>query len=87
MVFEAVRGNNYFGDIAIDDVRMYDGVCPPEGSCDFEDDTCTWTNVLSDDFDWTRQAGNTASFGTGPSADHTLGDQQGRTVNMSITTQ
>ena len=78
-MFEAVRGTSYTGDIAIDDVILLPGACPPPGSCDFESDLCTWTNALSgDQFDWTRQNGQTASSNTGPRFDHTENSIKGK---------
>ena len=73
MVFEGVRGNSYTGDIALDDVMITtDGECPTLGSCDFEDDFCTYSNDQNDDdFDWERNSGRTFSIGTGPKGDHT----------------
>ena len=72
-MFEGVRGHSYTGDIAIDDVLVRtDGECPSLGSCDFEDDFCTYSNDQDgDDFDWERNSGKTDSIGTGPSKDHT----------------
>ena len=40
-------------------------------TCDFETDTCGWTQSGADDFDWTRHNGNTSSPNTGPDGDHT----------------
>ncbi|XP_071487939.1 scavenger receptor cysteine-rich domain-containing protein DMBT1-like [Diadema antillarum] len=51
--------------------------CVPTGSrnidCDFEYGTCGWQQSYYDDFDWSRNSGNTSSFNTGPSGDHTTG--------------
>ncbi|KAH3887699.1 hypothetical protein DPMN_011718 [Dreissena polymorpha] len=45
---------------------------PSGGTCDFETDTCDWTNSQTgDDFDWLRNRGSTTSQFTGPSSDHT----------------
>ncbi|XP_013397768.1 MAM and LDL-receptor class A domain-containing protein 1-like [Lingula anatina] len=77
VVFEAIRGTNYAGDIAIDDFKLSNGACATAGSCDFETDTCTWSNGASDDFDWIRRQGVTPSQGTGPSVDHTKGTAVG----------
>ena len=41
------------------------------GSCDFDVDTCTYSNTGS--YSWTRDASGTGSYGTGPSSDHTSG--------------
>ena len=46
-------------------------------NCNFES-TCSYTNVTgTDNFDWTKFAGSTASSGTGPLSDHTLGTRAG----------
>ncbi|XP_042574853.1 MAM and LDL-receptor class A domain-containing protein 1-like isoform X2 [Cyprinus carpio] len=42
-------------------------------SCDFERDICTWTQLVTDVFDWTRHRGSTPTSMTGPSSDHTTG--------------
>jgi hypothetical protein len=79
VVFEGVRGSNYYGDIAIDDVSMTNGPCPPPASCDFETDQCSFSNDIGDDdFDWIRSSGGTTTLGTGPTADHTVGTSQGK---------
>jgi hypothetical protein len=41
------------------------------GSCDFDVDTCTYSNTGS--YSWTRDASGTSSGSTGPSGDHTSG--------------
>ena len=73
-----VKGTGYTGDIAIDDLQMISGNCPSQSFCTFEQDTCSWSNVLiGDDFDWQRDNGGTPSSTTGPSVDHTFGTQAG----------
>ncbi|KAK8747888.1 hypothetical protein OTU49_016211, partial [Cherax quadricarinatus] len=51
----------------------------PAVSCSFENDLCGWSNDPSNHFNWERKRGPSQSFtaGTGPSADHTLGTNQG----------
>ena len=45
VVFEGVRGKGYQGDIALDDIVIKDGFCPPLKECEFEDvNLCGWTN-------------------------------------------
>ncbi len=61
---------------------------PPEVCCDttintypyfedFEVDEGVWRQSSTEDFDWTRDAGGTATSGTGPEIDHTLGTVDG----------
>ena len=74
VVFEGVKGGSYTGDIAIDDVKIMSGSCPPPGDCSFEKGFCTWTNTQKGDiFDWIIGGGITPSYSTGPSKDHTTG--------------
>ncbi|CAB4029849.1 MAM and LDL-receptor class A domain-containing 2-like, partial [Paramuricea clavata] len=47
------------------------------GRCNFEKDTCFWTQDTGDDFDWTRAYGYTWSYKTGPGRDHTTSTPQG----------
>ncbi|XP_019751859.1 MAM and LDL-receptor class A domain-containing protein 2 [Hippocampus comes] len=44
VIFEAVTGDGPRRDIAIDDMTVHNGACPPEGFCDFEMDLCGWVN-------------------------------------------
>eukprot|EP00794_Sanderia_malayensis_P017044 gene17044-18759_t len=78
IVFEGTRGLSWRGDIALDDISLNDGRCPPQAECTFEDTgLCGWKNIHGDNFDWSRASGTTASFGTGPSSDHTYGTNFG----------
>ncbi|XP_035209423.1 MAM and LDL-receptor class A domain-containing protein 1-like [Stegodyphus dumicola] len=63
--------------VAVDDVAIEDGVCPPYGSCNFERDFCTWKNLdppVSSGLRWIRNSGPTAK---GPSVDVTTGTTEG----------
>nr|XP_033506272.1 zonadhesin-like isoform X2 [Epinephelus lanceolatus] len=42
-------------------------------NCNFEQDLCQWSQLLTDVFDWTRHSGSTPTMLTGPSSDHTTG--------------
>ena len=77
-MFEGVRGTSYQGDIALDDITLSDGKCPPARLCDFGDNWCHFTNIKGDQFNWTRRRGSTFSVNTGPSVDHTTGTQNGK---------
>uniref|UniRef100_A0A672P6U0 MAM domain-containing protein n=1 Tax=Sinocyclocheilus grahami TaxID=75366 RepID=A0A672P6U0_SINGR len=44
-------------------------------NCDFESDICSWTQMVTDVFDWTRHKGSTPTSMTGPSSDHTTGSR------------
>ena len=87
IIFEAVRGAGYQGDIAIDDIDFTRGAeCPASRECTFEktvsdDGTCGWkqepASSKKDQFDWTRAKGSTASIMTGPKTDHTLQTSEG----------
>ncbi|CAF3694948.1 unnamed protein product, partial [Didymodactylos carnosus] len=80
IAFEGVVGKSFDGDIAIDDLFIQNGECETEGSCDFEQGYCGFYNTQQqgeDQFDWLRQRGNTESYETGPSVDHTTGTTAG----------
>lgn len=40
-------------------------------NCDFTSGPCLWTQDKTDQFDWTRKSGATATVNTGPPSDHT----------------
>lgn len=66
------------GYIALDDIVVKEGPCPPPGSCDFESDLCTWQNSETGvDVEWVRNTGSTPTEDTGPDVDHTLGTENG----------
>ncbi|XP_033120651.1 MAM and LDL-receptor class A domain-containing protein 1-like isoform X2 [Anneissia japonica] len=88
LVFEASRGSGNLGDIAIDDVRVYDAPCasntiqptadPTEyqkADCNFEQGICNYVQELESDFYWRRMKGPTPSWNTGPDFDHTYGNE------------
>ena len=50
------------------------------GHCDFTNGLCGFKQGSNDDFDWLRQSGETLSFGTGPTFDHTTGTSSGQSV-------
>jgi trypsin len=83
VVFEAIRGSSYTGDIAIDSISTVKGTCggpvpptpptaqppiPPSMSTNFET-LGGWVQSKADNFDWRLNKGSTASINTGPSSD------------------
>uniref|UniRef100_A0A4W3GUH2 MAM and LDL receptor class A domain containing 1 n=1 Tax=Callorhinchus milii TaxID=7868 RepID=A0A4W3GUH2_CALMI len=55
--------------------------------CDFENGLCNWEQATEDDFDWTRNRGQTPSLNTGPSKDHTFGTAQGHYFYIEVSEQ
>ena len=48
-------GKGFEGDIALDDISLNLGQCPPRDECDFEHGICAgWTRGPDGDFAWTR---------------------------------
>ncbi|CAG5126615.1 unnamed protein product, partial [Candidula unifasciata] len=76
IVFEAVRGISYFSDIALDDVSAKLGPCASRATCNFDTDMCYYSDYPAD-YNWIRHHGSTDSDYTGPSADHTQGNDNG----------
>ncbi|XP_030832820.1 MAM and LDL-receptor class A domain-containing protein 1 [Strongylocentrotus purpuratus] len=87
IVFQFTRGVRYDGDIAIDDVIVTSYACPGDHvyanvssvSCEFEEaDICHYIQDRSKDTeDWQWGNGQTYIDFTGPSVDHTRGDELG----------
>jgi len=73
-IIEVTKGlSSENSKIAIDDILVKDS-CQPIGSCDFEQDFCSYTNnrTMSS---WARGMGQISTYG--PTKDHTLGDEFG----------
>jgi hypothetical protein len=68
-IIEGVIGDNREGTIAIDDIFSNYGLCDSLNYCDFEQDTCGFTNSLIADFDWIRTSSNNLQSATGPTTD------------------
>ncbi|KAI8780792.1 MAM and LDL-receptor class A domain-containing protein 2, partial [Biomphalaria glabrata] len=77
--FEGIVGTD-LGDIAIDDVLIRPGMCPPIASCTFERDLCSYINLQGDNFDWIQDSAGTDSANTGPQVDHTTGTTRGQYI-------
>ncbi|KAM9718846.1 MAM and LDL-receptor class A domain-containing protein 1 [Menidia menidia] len=76
VILEATVGGEA-GDIAIDDISLVHGACPASDLCDFEESSCNWQQMTSDNFDWVRHSGHTANPNTGPDGDHTTNTAMG----------
>lgn len=93
VLIEGVRGANYQGDIAIDDVIIRDGACPATQTCNFEQDLCGWTNARNgngDNYDWIRGTGanpRQTRYHIHPNVDHTLSSSSGHFMFLSTNTQ
>ncbi|XP_072182121.1 MAM and LDL-receptor class A domain-containing protein 1-like [Diadema setosum] len=75
--FEATATAGNQGDIALDDIFVLDGYCPPQVFCDFTaDDSCGYQNDDTDELDWKRDRAF-GSFGNRPLYDHTSGAAEG----------
>ncbi|XP_078692072.1 MAM and LDL-receptor class A domain-containing protein 1-like [Branchiostoma floridae x Branchiostoma belcheri] len=83
IVFEGVRGINFRGDIAIDDVSFRTTPCG--GDCDFDTTLCGYQQDNTDDFDWTPQQGSTGTTNTGPASDHSTGSALGSYMYIETT--
>ena len=44
--------------------------------CDFDVNMCTWSQSVTEYFDWSRNTGSTNSYNTGPNEDHTTGKNE-----------
>ncbi|KFQ64136.1 IgGFc-binding protein, partial [Phaethon lepturus] len=51
-------------------------------SCTFDVDFCEWEQATSDNFDWIRHKGPTPTPNTGPSHDHTTGEEETTSAPM-----
>ncbi|XP_034159304.2 MAM and LDL-receptor class A domain-containing protein 1 isoform X1 [Pangasianodon hypophthalmus] len=78
IVFEAVAGEGQVMDIAIDDLSVLNGPCPPHGLCDFEMDLCYWVNsaLSNHSVAWSWTSGVSASL-FAPQVDHTTNSNLG----------
>jgi len=82
IIIEGVRGRNFEGDIAIDDIGILPtDLCalqPSEAdpiaifqekiACHFEQDFCQWQLDPTGNFNWTRHTESTPSLDTGPTS-------------------
>lgn len=55
-------------------LAMFPVVCSYE--CSFDSNLCSWSQMMTDAFDWTWTSGSTPTLMTGPSADHTGGNKK-----------
>ncbi|KAG7228996.1 hypothetical protein INR49_013229 [Caranx melampygus] len=81
VIFEATVGNGPRRDIAIDDLFVLNGACPPTGFCDFEMDMCGWVNSPPTEYgvDWDWLSGSSKT-NLKPGFDHSTGSALGHFV-------
>ncbi|XP_014385156.1 PREDICTED: apical endosomal glycoprotein, partial [Myotis brandtii] len=80
VVFEAVAAGVEHSYIALDDLLLQDGPCPPPASCDFETGLCGWSHLSWPSlggYSWDWSSGSTPSRYPQPPVDHTLGTDAG----------
>ncbi|XP_025084904.1 MAM and LDL-receptor class A domain-containing protein 1-like [Pomacea canaliculata] len=89
LVFEAVHGNDYEGDIALDDINVLNGSCPETPAfCDFEDRyACGFVQDTDDMFDWSLNCGSVPASALCPAGDHTYGTGQGHFMYLQTIPQ
>lgn len=79
-ILEAVTGGDQ-GSIAIDNIEVYRSEtdsCPAERECTFQGSLCGLQPQPSANFTWARLSGESKpADSSGPTADHTLGTDQG----------
>lgn len=85
MVIEGYRNKNR-GTVSVDALTVRKGPCQPLGYNNFENGFGTYVNAPTgqDQFDWTVRKGITKSSGTGPSADHTLNNDNGKSYILEL---
>ncbi|XP_039080549.1 apical endosomal glycoprotein [Hyaena hyaena] len=80
VVFEAVAAGREHSYIALDDLLLQDGPCPPPASCDFEAGLCGWSHLAwpgLGGYSWDWSSGDAPSHYPQPPVDHTLGTETG----------
>lgn len=55
----------------------------PDLSCSFDMGFCSWRQMASNSFNWTRHKGPTHTADTGPSSNHTTRGEEDQTIAMS----
>nr|XP_006814014.1 PREDICTED: MAM and LDL-receptor class A domain-containing protein C10orf112-like [Saccoglossus kowalevskii] len=92
IIISGSRLNSSRGFIALDDVRVMDGLCPlPQyhsQSCDFEaNNWCDWENGQDNDVSWERGSGSTVAYSIAPSTDHTTRTKAGHYLYLDNSKQ
>lgn len=53
MFFEGLTGDETWGYMSVDDIKVAPGACPLPVTCNFdEEDLCLWTQDISDRANW-----------------------------------
>ncbi|GAB1608584.1 hypothetical protein Ahia01_001142600 [Argonauta hians] len=79
--FYVLSGSKPNGIIAVDDIELKNNHCKPKADCTFEGEhLCHWKNLKTNRHDWLINSGATDSSRTGPTSDHTKGNQTGNYI-------
>lgn len=86
ILIEAETARGQSGYMALDDIHVLHGQCSDPGSCNFEIDTCGWSNSdISANATWIRRTGLDQNMGEGPSVDHSTQTVQGHYMYAYLT--
>ena len=77
-------GTKNTSTMAIDDVKIREGACPPLDHCSFEEGTCGYGNFISDQFDWIPFSASEGSDFVAPPTDKTLDSTEGHSFIAPI---
>ncbi|CAN8030095.1 unnamed protein product, partial [Ixodes persulcatus] len=80
VTFAGSRSDGPSAVVAVDDVVVRDGACPPPGSCNFEEDLCNWrsANPNPDMMHWYQNSGRTSAWNSTVLRDHTKDTKEGK---------
>jgi hypothetical protein len=85
IVFEGIVGKSWEGDIALDDIALSFGYCPPSDECTFEHGLCDgWEFSGEGHFNWSIGRNGSTPTGT-PTVDHTLSSRAGYFLYIDTT--
>ena len=78
-------GTKNISMMAIDDIRIKQGACPPLDQCSFESGTCGYGNFINDKFDWIVFSASEESNFVAPPTDMSLESTEGHSFIAPLT--